>query len=284
MAAPTYLAGNTATGETSAGFQIDQTAPVITDDGPTTSANSNGWYNTDVTNEFCLDADISGPNAACACRPADAQSKTTIGEGFAVNVTSDPCTDLAGNTASGETSDDFKIDETAPVISDDGPTTNANSNGWYNTDVTNEFSLDAGISGPNAACAAAFPGNAQSKTTTGEGFAVTVTSDPCTDLAGNTANGETSAGFQIDQTAPVISGVAAPAANANGWNKTPVSVTFTCADVGSVQSTIDVNTVAGDDQNLTAQTTGTTVTSDGSASTRPATPTPSRASARSRSI
>ncbi len=79
-----------------------------------------------------------------------------------------------------------------------------NSNGWYNTNVTNEFSLDAGISGPNAACALAFPGNAQSKTTSGEGFAVSVTSDPCTDLAGNTASGVPSAGFQIDKTAPVI--------------------------------------------------------------------------------
>ena len=90
-----------------------------------------------------------------------------------------------------------------------------------------------------------------------------MTSDPCTDLAGNTATGVTSADFQIDKTAPVITGVASPAANANGWNKTSVSVTFTCADVGSVQSGIDLDTVADDDQNLTAQTNGTTVTSNG---------------------
>src|SRR6185295_1071032 len=119
------------------------------------------------------------------------------------------------------------------------------------------------ISGPNAACALAFPSNAQSKTTTGEGTAVNVTSDPCTDLAGNTAPGVTSDDFQIDQTAPVISGLASPGANANGWNNTNVSVTSTCADTGSVQSGIDVNTVAGDNQTLTAETTGTNVTSDG---------------------
>ena len=124
-------------------------------------------------------------------------------------MTSDPCTDLAGNTASGVPSADFKIDKTAPVITDDGPTTLPNSNGWYNTNVTNEFSLDAGISGPNAACALAFPGNAQSKTTSGEGFAVSVTSDPCTDLAGNTASGVPSADFQIDKTDPVVA-IASP--------------------------------------------------------------------------
>ena len=57
--------------------------------------------------------------------------------------------------------------------------------------------------------------------------------------------------------------MATPAANGYGWNKTSVSVTFTCADQGLVQSGIDVDTVAGDNQTLTAETTATTVSSDG---------------------
>ena len=121
-------------------------------------------------------------------------------------MTSDPCTDLAGNTATGVTSADFQIDKTAPVITDEGPTTDPNSNGWYNTDVTNEFSLDAGT-GPNAA---SLPrpsrgGNAQTKTTSGKGIAVN------SDLRSlhrprrqHRDRLVTSAGFQIDKTAPVI--------------------------------------------------------------------------------
>ena len=33
---------------------IDKTAPVITDAGPTTRPNANGWYNANVTNGFSL--------------------------------------------------------------------------------------------------------------------------------------------------------------------------------------------------------------------------------------
>ena len=282
----TDAAGNSA-GATES-FSVDQTAPVITDDGPTTSPNGNGWYNADVTNGFSVDAGVSGADASCdAAFPGGSQSKTTSGEGLDVTVTSDGCTDLAGNTATGLASAGFDIDETAPVItgdaspdantngwnntdvtvtftcadpngtdpsgidtdtvagdtlsgegagqsvtstgdcidmagnaataatasginidktapviSDDGPTAAANVNGWYNADVTNDFSVDADISGPDAACAAAFPGGSQSRTTTGEGTALNVTSDGCTDLAGNTASGVTSANFSVDKTAP----------------------------------------------------------------------------------
>ena len=41
----------------------------------------------------------------------------------------------------------------------------------------------------------------------------------------------TSFTWTIDTTLPLISGTATPAANANGWNKTSVTVTFNCSDV-----------------------------------------------------
>jgi hypothetical protein len=48
------------------------------------------------------------------------------------------------------------------------------------------------------------------------------------------ASGSTNtATVTIDATPPTISGVASPAANANGWNNTNVTVTFTCADASS---------------------------------------------------
>jgi Glucodextranase, domain B len=184
-------------------IKLDKSAPVITNTGPTTAANGNGWYNHDVTNGYTVNADISGPDAACAAAfPGNAQNKTTIGEGSALTVTSNSCTDLAGNTAAGVNSAAFKVDKTAPVITNAGPTTSPNLNGWYKANVTNTFTLNAEISGPNAACAAAFPANSQTKTTSTEGTAVTVTSDGCTDLAGNTALGVTSATFKIDLTNP----------------------------------------------------------------------------------
>src|SRR5258706_5621413 len=130
---------------------VDKTAPSITDGGPTTLANVNGWYKTDVTNTFNLKADISGPHSPSDLAfPANSQTKTTTGEGSALTVTSDGCTDLAGNSASGIGSASFMVDKTAPSITDGGPTTLANVNGWEKTRVTNPFNLTPAIPGPKA--------------------------------------------------------------------------------------------------------------------------------------
>jgi hypothetical protein len=67
---------------------------------------------------------------------------------------------------------------------------------------------------------------------------------------------------QIDKTKPVITGSRSPAPNANGWNNTNVTVSFSCADVGSVQSGIATNTVAG--QTLSSEGAGQSVTNTGS--------------------
>ena len=210
-------------------------------------------------------ADTGSVQSSIDINTVAGDNQTLTAETSGTHVTSNgDCIDKAGNADSSATFGPVKIDKTAPVIPDEGPTTSPNGNGWYNTDVTNEFSLDAGISGPYAACALAFPGDAQSKTTSGEGLAVSVTSDACTDLAGNTAPGVPSADFQIDQTAPVIIGLASPGANANGWNNTNVIGDLHAAPTsGSVQSGIDVDTVAADNQTLTAETTGSNVSSDG---------------------
>ena len=114
--------------------------------------------------------------------------------------------DNAGNTETAK-SVTIKIDKTAPVISDLGPTSSPNGAGWYKNDVVNRFKAADGLSGLNAACQTAFPdvvagGRAQSKTTFGEGTAVTVSSSGCTDDAGNSAAAIDSAAFKIDTTAP----------------------------------------------------------------------------------
>lgn len=50
---------------------------------------------------------------------------------------------------------------------------------------------------------------------------------------------------EVDTTKPVITGSPAPLPNSLGWNNTDVTVSFSCADTGAVQSGIDINTVAG---------------------------------------
>jgi hypothetical protein len=61
-------------------------------------------------------------------------------------VTSDSCTDVAGNTAAGSDSASFKVDKTSPTISDLGPTTQPNAAGWYKTDVANRFQAGDSLS------------------------------------------------------------------------------------------------------------------------------------------
>jgi copper(I)-binding protein len=51
--------------------------------------------------------------------------------------------------------------------------------------------------------------------------------------------------IEVDTTKPVITGSRAPLPNSFGWNNTDVTVSFSCADTGAVQSGIATNTVAG---------------------------------------
>ena len=65
----------------------------------------------------------------------------------------------------------------------------------------------------------------------------------------------------VDTTKPVITGSRAPLANSFGWNNTDVTVSFICADTGSIQSGIAINTVAG--KTLTTEGKDQSVTNTG---------------------
>lgn len=140
------------------------------------------------------------------------------------------------------------------------PTTTAtvspvpNANGWNNVNVT--VSLNAtdnpggsGVKEITYSAAVAQP--IASTTVTGSSASIPVTVEGettitffATDNAGNVEPSKTVT-VKIDKTKPVITGARSPQPNANGWNNADVAVTFTCAEVGSVQSGLDVNTVAG---------------------------------------
>jgi hypothetical protein len=62
----------------------------------------------------------------------------------------------------------------------------------------------------------------------------------CTDRAGNTA-ATTVSGINIDLTAPSISGSTSPGANGNGWNNTPVLVSYLCTDALSGVASVDAD-------------------------------------------
>jgi hypothetical protein len=65
----------------------------------------------------------------------------------------------------------------------------------------------------------------------------------------------------VDTTKPVITGSRAPLPNSFGWNNTDVTVSFSCADTGAVQSGIATNTVAG--KTLTTEGKNQSVTNTG---------------------
>lgn len=213
--------GNTEEEQTTT-VKIDKTAPSITA-VRSPDANANGWNNSDVTVSFTCSDELSGLDSS-GCP----DNVTLSSEGANQSVTRSVA-DAAGNIAS-DTVDNIKIDTSAPTISDLGPTTQPNANGWYNTDVTNRFEASDSGSGLDDACQTAFSDqaghNVQSKTTSGEGMAVKVTSDSCTDVAGNTATGKDSATFKIDKTAPSVSETI-PKANATKVSRTtPVTAKF----------------------------------------------------------
>lgn len=96
----------------------------------------------------------------------------------------------------------------------------ANSAGWNNTDVTVSFMCADSDSGV-ASCTGDVTLSSEGAGQSASGSAV--------DNAGNSAM-TTVSGINIDKTAPVISASRSDAPNDNGWNNTPVTVSFLCSD------------------------------------------------------
>jgi trimeric autotransporter adhesin len=180
-------AGNSAS-NTQTGINIDTTAPTISA-AATSSPNTNGWYNSDVTIAFSCADTLSG---VVSCP----SSQTLTEEGAAISSTAQSVTDLAGNSATSNIVT-AKIDTTAPTISA-AATTNPNANAWYNSDVTVAFSCADALSGIAGTCPT-------SQTLTTEGTAVSSTAQSITDLAGNTSIPSNIVTAKIDRTAPSVS-------------------------------------------------------------------------------
>ncbi len=210
----TDRAGNSAS-FTSPAVKIDKTAPTLAFGTPAPAPNGAGWNNTNVSMAYTAADALSGVASATPISPL---ALTAEGAAVTGSVT---VTDRAGNSAS-FTSPAVKIDKTRPTLTFSGPTPAPNGAGWNNTDVSIGYTAADALSGVESATPIS------PLALTAEGAAVTGTVT-VTDRAGNGAS-FTSPAVRIDKTAPTMTGSRSPAPNANGWNNSDVTVTFTCSD------------------------------------------------------
>ncbi len=206
--------------------------PTIT----TTATQANGsaytagvWTNQNVTVHFTCTAVAGHTPVSC---PTD-QTFTADGSATA----NGRATDVFGfftDTSFGP----VQIDKTPPSITvsaTKADNTAYTAGTWSNQNVTIHFSCSDVSSGLAGTCPADQVFSADGVTSAVNGAV--------TDKAGNSANASFGP-IQIDRTRPAITGNRTPAADANGWNNSDVTVSFTCAD-NQNGSGLATNTVAG---------------------------------------
>ncbi len=249
-------AGNKGTGSVS-GIKIDRTGPSLSGKA-TTQPNSAGWYQKDVEVDFsCSDpalADGSAGSGFAYCPT----SKAISGDGMGKSVTSDAATDVAGNSTPGVTVGGINIDGTAPVTTANNQCTSSNS--WCTgTTATVALTATDNLSGVSELHYAVNGGTEQVVTAATQDFSVPVNvSVPLSgsgtatvkywsvDIAGNVEAANT-ASLKYDNIAPTVTHVLSPLPNANDWNNSDVTVTFSAKDddsgsgVASVTSPVTVS-------------------------------------------
>lgn len=239
------------------GVNIDKTAPNLSA-APTTEPNENGWYKSDVTQTWSADDALSGLAGA---KPAD----VVLSSEGAGQTVSGSVSDKAGNTTNA-TSAPVKIDKTAPSTDVSAPS------GWVNSSAVVTFAGHDALSGVSSTHYSLDGGPDTIGTDVTIGTEGTHTIRYYTgDKAGNveTAKAVT---VRIDESNPTITHTLDPKANANGWNKSDVTVTFTCDDQSTLSgiascTTPQTVTTEGKDQAVT----GTATDNAGNVATDPAT-------------
>jgi hypothetical protein len=166
--------------------------------------NANNWNNTNVTVSYVCSG--GAPPVQCP----GPQTVTTEG---ANQVLAASATDANGNHATVAVA--LNIDKTNPGVT--ATVTPTPANGVVTAPATVTFVCTDALSG-TASCPATI-----NVTTAG---AHQTFSGTATDRAGNTAS--TSVTFSVQQTPLAVIASAAPAANANNWNNTDVTITYQC--------------------------------------------------------
>lgn len=235
--------------------QIDKVKPTLTGT-PTTPSNAAGWYKSSVAIGWSADDDNSGVVET----PADS---TISGEG-ANQVATATVFDKAGNSTTASSAS-VNIDKTAPVTTATAPP------GWTNSGVTVQLVPTDGLSGvaeTHYRIGAGPDQDGTEVTLENEGkFDITFWS---VDKAGNVED-PSQITVQIDKTDPTITHIQEPEANGNGWNNSPVTVTFTCEDAGGsgVASCTEPQDVSTEGAGQSVP--GTAIDNAGNSATDPAT-------------
>ncbi|GEM_PF-1823507 len=207
----------------SAGFLavvVDTSAPVVTAPA-NVAAEATSASGANVSYGAATASDAVGVAGGVACAPAS-------GSLFPLGSTVVVCSakDAAGNQGLAS----FIVavrDTSAPVITASATVNGNPYNGeWTNQPVTVTFTCadpnSTGVASNTVTSPVVVSGQGGEQTVTSNGL--------CRDFGGNPAAPVTYGPINLDKTAPAIAGSRAPAANANGWNNTDVTVTFTCAD------------------------------------------------------
>src|SRR5215203_4477230 len=219
-------AGNTNPGIDSAAFKIDMTDPVANCDSAPTS-----WSATDVSIR-CQPTDaLSG--LANTADDGDFNLSTSVAantETSNASTNSRPVADAAGNSVTAGPITGLKVDKKAPVLTDEGPTTQPNQAGWYKSAVTNGFKATDGGSGfgTNGDLTKSFTKSSG----TNEGSTVKIASDAVSDAVGNSTASIDSAAFKIDLSDPYdVQFSGGPAAGGTyDFGNVPAAPTCTASD------------------------------------------------------
>lgn len=210
----------------------DSTRPTV-DIETTAVPGPTGWFNVDSSGTGGIVATVTASDAVgvdevtCtdngAASALDLGSPVTLGDG--VHDLACTATDAAGNI--GSDAEEFQVDQTAPTMTADlSPA--PNGEGWNNTDVLVSYTCADATSGLDPAHGSNIPSDGCWAPDSVVSDGLTTFHRAVVDVAGNAASYEFS--VRRDTVDPTISGSATPPANANGWNRTDVTVAFQCLD------------------------------------------------------
>lgn len=215
----TDKAGNTAS--TSIALNTESSPLAITAGFSPPSVN--GWNNSSVAVTYQCTGGV--PPVHCP----QSQTLNTQGAGQVVSATA---SDAAGQSSTFSAT--LNIDETLPTINAT-TTPAANAAGWSNSDVTISYLCSDALSGV-VLCP-------PPRVVSIEGKAQQISAS-VSDKAGNTNPIITT--INLEKTAPSITAALTPTPNAAGWNKSDVTVNFTCAlsvsDIVSCPAPVSVTT------------------------------------------
>ena len=190
--------------------QDDATPPTITYDGKTPAPNANGWNNSTVTATWdCADSG-SGPVS-----PTVTQTLSSEGANQAVTGT---CADNNGNSVDGRRG--HGLDRRDGTDGDGHPERCAECE-WMDQRAVHGHVGRLGF-------AVRYRLLLSASSLLGSDTATGSLSGTAPTRPGTSATGSFS--FKYDATPPVIQLVSRTAANGNGWNKTAVTVTWSCTD------------------------------------------------------